>query len=316
MFSGRAIGPPDVLLHAAGLGLVAVTLPLGRFAGRAAFPAPEWVLHEGIPDHLDQPLRNWIYAALGGGGAELIALKLEIRIDYEMARGNAALFLARDSQRYELLGIVNAILGNGGPWPAPLRTDRSGRNSNAAGLAQLREDLIQLLASGSSAWQVNSDSDGLVRRVDETATEAVEQSARAAATPAAGSATDQIRSAWAELYGLHPDPPAAYRAAVQAVESAAHAIVEPNNAAATLGTMLRQLRSAPQRYALAIPGPAGIGSVEPLTGMLDLLWKGQTSRHGAQTAQRAETFEEAQMAVHLAVTLVHWFTTGAVRRIP
>jgi len=64
------------------------------------------------------------------------------------------------------------------------------------------------------------------------------------------------------------------------------------------------------------PGPAGTGSVEPLTGMLDLLWKGQTSRHGGRTAQRPEIFEEAQMAVHLAVTLVHWFTTGAIQRIP
>jgi hypothetical protein len=50
--------------------------------------------------------------------------------------------------------------------------------------------------------------------------------------------------------------------------------------------------------------------------MMKLLWQGQTSRHGAQTATRAETLEEVRMAVHLAVTLVQWFATGAVLRVP
>jgi hypothetical protein len=157
----------------------------------------------------------------------------------------------------------------------------------------------------------------LVRRVDATATEAATAAATAAAAmPAAGSAAEQIRSAWAELHGLHPDPSAAYRAAVQAVESAAHAMIEPNNAKATLGTMIGQLRNTPQRYALAIPGPDGTGSIAPLIAMMELLWTGQISRHGGQAPTRPETVEEARMAVHLAVTLVQWFITGAVRRVP
>jgi hypothetical protein len=293
-----------------------VTLPLGRFAHRV-LPAPEPVLHEGVPDHLDPLLRRWIYAALAGGGAEIVALTLEIRIDYESVRGDAALFLARDPQQYELLGIVNVILSRGGPWPAPARGDQPGRNSNAGGQAQLREDLIQMLAAGSSAWQVNSDGTGLVRRVDATSTEAFTKTVRAAsAASAVGSAADQIQSAWAELYGPHIDPPAAYRAAVQAVESAAQATIEPNNTKATLGTMLGRLRNAPARYELVIPGPDQTGNIEPLIKMMELLWTGQTSRHGAQTVTRRETQQETVMAVHLAVLLVHWFTTGAVRRKP
>lgn len=63
----------------------------------------EQVPHEGVPDHLEGPLRRWIYAALQGGGAALVALKLEIRIDYDRAGGNAAIFLARDPEPYELL---------------------------------------------------------------------------------------------------------------------------------------------------------------------------------------------------------------------
>ena len=54
----------------------------------------------------------------------------------------------------------------------------------------------------------------------------------------------------------------------------------------------------------------------PLIEMLDLLWKGQTARHGGQAPTRMETRAEAEMAVTLAVTLVQWSTTGAVRRNP
>ena len=52
----------------------------------------------------------------------------------------------------------------------------------------------------------------------------------------------------------------------------------------------------------------------PLISMMELLWTGQTSRHGSQTPTAQEASDEARMAVHLAVTLVQWFTTGAVIR--
>ena len=58
------------------------------------------------------------------------------------------------------------------------------------------------------------------------------------------------------------------------------------------------------RYTLAIPGPDGAGSIGPLIAMMELLGRGQISRHGTQTATRSESPEEARMAVHLAVALV------------
>lgn len=45
------------------------------------------------------------------------------------------------------------------------------------------------------------------------------------------------------------------------------------------------------------------------------LWQGQTSRHGGQTPTSPETLEAARAAVHLAATIVQWFTSGAVTRI-
>ena len=285
-------------------------------ARRQGVPPPT-DFHPGVPSHLDKPLRAWVYQALAGGGAQLVAVRLEIPIDYERAGGDARIFLAHDPQPDELLDIVDAILHEGGPWPEPNPWDLPGRNTNHAGLRQLRDDLVLILGRGRSAYRVNDSADGLAERVPD-ATVAAYQSAAVAAgqAPNTGSAADLLKIAWDTVFALHPDPPKAYRHAVSAVEAAAATIVQPNHKGATLGSIIGQLRSHPRQYALAIPGPSGTADITPLIEMLDLLWKGQTARHGGQTPTRMETREEAEMAVTLAVTLVHWFTTGAVRRNP
>jgi hypothetical protein len=174
-----------------------------------------------------------------------------------------------------------------------------------------------MLDEGRSAYRVNDAGDGLTTRVPKASMDAFKAAVSAAGQAAnVGSAADLLRSAWTCAYDLHPDPPKAYRQAIAAVEAAGAGIIGPNNTKATLGTMIGQLRNAPQRYRLVIPGPDGTGDVDPLTAMLELIWQGQTSRHGAQSATRHETLDEARMAVHLAVMLVQWFTTGAVQRVP
>jgi hypothetical protein len=128
----------------------------------------------------------------------------------------------------------------------------------------------------------------------------------------AGSAADHLATAWAKAYAIRPEPSESYSESIKAVEAAAHALVEPNNTKATLGTMLGHLRSQPDRFCLLLPAP-GV-SVTPVIGMMTALWEGQTSRHGGQTATRSETRDEAQAAVHLAVVLVQWFTSGMIQR--
>jgi hypothetical protein len=268
------------------------------------------ILHEGVPSHMETFLRAWIARALRGGGAAQVALRLQIAT----GRGNPIDLLAQGIDEEYLLDVVDAILGYGGPWPELNPGDMQlGRNSNYTGLKLLRRDLIGILEAGSSAWRVNDDFTGLTRRVDRTVAAAAEAATGTADNAAdAGSAADHLRAGWTALYQLHPDASGAYRDAIRAVEAAAHGLVEPNNTRATFGTMLRQLRDNPDRWVLAIRGPGGTGSIMPLIAMIELLWTGQTSRHGGQTPTRPETFEEAQMAVHLAVTLVQWFVTGAV----
>jgi hypothetical protein len=49
--------------------------------------------------------------------------------------------------------------------------------------------------------------------------------------------------------------------------------------------------------------------------MLDLLWKSQLDRHGTpdETVPLSVSLEEAEATLHLALTLVHWFRTGAIK---
>ncbi|MYV48403.1 hypothetical protein GT031_23235 [Streptomyces sp. SID2888] len=132
----------------------------------------------------------------------------------------------------------------------------------------------------------------------------------------AGSAADHLEAAWKAAYGRGPDAVRAYSEAIKAVESAAHAVVQPNNAKATLGTMLGEIRNARHKFTAAVPTPVGGDPIAPAEAMMRALWDGQTSRHGAQTATVPETLEAARAGVHLAAALVQWFVSGAVVRIP
>jgi hypothetical protein len=57
--------------------------------------------------------------------------------------------------------------------------------------------------------------------------------------------------------------------------------------------------------------------VDVVTDMMGQLWTAQLDRHGTndETAPLAVSQAQAEAAVHLAVTLVHWFQSGAVRPV-
>jgi hypothetical protein len=284
--------------------------PFQKFSDLLQGRPPEDVLYPGVPAHIELPLRSWIVRALGGGGAGGIAVLLRLQIDYTTGQ-DAATFLATMAAP-DLLDVVQAILYSGGPWP--VREPWTGTPKHGA-RSGLQREIEQIFDTGGSAYRVNDQFDGLERRVDETATAAAALAASAAeANPRSGSAGDQLRAAWKAIYKPDPEPETAYRQAVKAVESAAHAVVQPNHADATLGTMRGELRANAVRWTLAIPGKDGTGSIQPLVAMLGLLWDGQEWRHGGQLPERDATPEEAETAVHLAATLVHWFVTGAVRK--
>ena len=184
-------------------------------------------------------------------------------------------YLANALPALQLLDVIDAILGVGGPWPALDPLDPPFGDIEGERAAHMRWELEVMLAEGRSAYRVNDTGDGLTIRVAQAAFQSVVASAGQAAK--SGSAADLLRTAWDALYALHPDAPKAYRHAVSAVEAAAAATIEPNNSKATLGTMLGQLRSHRQQYLLAIPGPSGTGGITPLIEMMTCC--GRARRH-------------------------------------
>jgi hypothetical protein len=116
----------------------------------------------------------------------------------------------------------------------------------------------------------------------------------------------------AAIYGRHPDPAKAYDEAVRAVEAAAIPLVLPNGKVETLGKVLRHFKDAPDKWVLAIEGDDG--NIAALTAMIEMLWRGHVGRHSGGPNSRPQRQDEAEMAVHLAATLVQWFTSGTVQR--
>ncbi|WP_327135867.1 hypothetical protein OG311_37815 (plasmid) [Streptomyces sp. NBC_01343] len=274
-----------------------------RFSVRLGLvPAPE---HdgpfEGVPEHLQASLQKWVRSALllGRGDDVRAAEALCLRMRLVAHRSEYVSTLA-NTYDFQLLDVIDRLL------------ELAPSSLTAGNLVALES----LLDDAGSAYRINEDQDGLEERVTPAVRDAVQQTlADAAAQATAGSAADHLAAAWQAAYGRSPDPVRAYSEAIKAVESAAHAVIQPNNPKATLGTMLGEIKNARHKLTTAIPTP-GNDPIAPVEAMMRALWEGQTSRHGAQNGTVPETLEAARAGVHLAAALVQWFVSGAVIRNP
>jgi hypothetical protein len=172
--------------------------------------------------------------------------------------------------------------------------------------------LQQIVVDGSSELVLDVDTRRLERRVDHTVKSIVAATVKRSEKIAA----DHLRSAWIAAYGLSPHPDNAYGEAVRAVEAVACPLIMPKaDGSRTLGTAIRDLRAQRQRWEVVLPDVSGSpAGVDSLLGMLELLWQGQVSRHAGSSKSRRQTQDEAEAAVHLAGTLVHWLSTGVLRK--
>jgi len=141
-------------------------------------------------------------------------------------------------------------------------------------------ELKLILDEGGSVWDVTTGEEGetgaryeLTRRVAGPVVDAIQE--LGSLSERAG---QHLREAWTHLLGRHPDPSAAYQAAVQAVEVAARPVVSPNDATATLGTVRGQLRADqrddPDRWSFEL------GDFQVILDMISALWGAQCA--GAQ----------------------------------
>lgn len=272
---------------------------------RRGQPHAAEALHEGVPPWLVQSMWDWVRRRItvtdargfkqGPSQASLQRLERRLRIQLVWQHGISGAFsrlevMARSDEKL-LLDLVDALLSD--MHPVALR--QSGQ------AASLERELLE----GGSAWRVGVYGERLElqSRVDETVTAAARN-----AMEAAGGAGEHLAKAWAEAYGISPDPTAAYAEAVKAVEAAAQPVVTPEDSKATLGKMITALGAKPDKWSVVLPGGAGL-----VRQMADGLWKGQTDRHGGPDPTPV-TQEGAEASVHLAVLLVQWFNAGAIGR--
>jgi hypothetical protein len=277
---------------------------------RDPIAVPAWETRDPMPTAaLENSLRNWIGMALGGwsenGLADRAALRLGLGPNTQRrwnslteAYAGALVSVPTD----ELLRVVNTIL----------------HVADMPGALPLGE-LERILDHGGSPFALHRRGPDirLVHRVDPT-----ESAATAiAAADANGEVKRHLADAWNYAFDFTPDSDKAYACAVKAVEAVAIPILAPHASNPTLGHVLSNLRGQrtanPPTWHLGLPNQQDVpASVETLESMVELLWHGQRSRHGGSATSRSNTPEEAQTAVRLAVLLVGWFTSGAIRQGP
>ena len=158
-------------------------------------------------------------------------------------------------------------------------------------------------------YAVKSSWDGLELRVLPEIKDQVQQ----VFNGAVGSPGDHLRNAWNEAYGRKADGVKAYSESIKAVESALAPVVSPDNLKATLGTMIKDVESKPEKWVFSVPD-GRVSGVNFVLSTMKVLWDGQTSRHGSASKTEAETDDQARAAVHLAATLVQFAVGGAFAR--
>lgn len=130
-------------------------------------------------------------------------------------------------------------------------------------------------------------------------------------------AIDQLESAgyhlalaWRAAFDLEPNPTYAMTEAIRAVEAACGPAVTPKDKKPTLGKVLGVMRQQ-GGWGLIFATSDGYPEQFPvIEGMIETLAKAQQDRHSGEP----HSVLEAQGHVQLASTLVHWFTSGVIRR--
>jgi hypothetical protein len=279
-----------------------------RLAGKTE-PEPLWV--EGVPDHIDVPVREWLYEVLRTYDmATPVAVRLKLPSTILKSRDPYGALATLDDHMNPMLRleVIDATLGclqqalQGADW------------HHHETVASYARHLDGILREGDSAFTVSENYGGLERRIDETLHATYDKAAEAGAS-ATQMAADHLRAAFSEAYGLRPDPSAAYSRAVKAVEAVANPLFLPNAPEPTLGKVRSHLEQGGHKYEMAIADrtgePAGIDAVVP---MMSLLWHGQRDRHEGGPTSAPVTQEAAETAVHAAAILVHWISSGSIRK--
>lgn len=280
-----------------------------RLAGSTT-PEPPWA--EGIPDHLDVPIGEWLYEVLRNfdmATPVVVRLRLPSTI-LKNSDPNHALASIDDRKNPMLrIEIIDATLA----CVAQALQGTEWYHRRDFETTYVRH-LTGILSEGNSAFTVRADGRGLELRIDE-ALHANFDKAVEVGRSAAEAAADHLRAAFSDAYGIRPSPGAAYSHAVKAVEAVANPLFLPNAPEPTLGQVRAHLDQGRNNYEMVIADRTGApADIEAVIAMVGLLWHGQRDRHEGGPSTAPVTQEAAKAAVHTAAILVHWMSNGSIHK--
>ena len=267
-------------------------------------------LHDGVPPWMMRPLIRWLHSfvvVITDIGERypnvdfIDGLEMNCRLLTPLSRDDPTTDLWNLIEKDPSFGIrvIEYVIGTffivDDP-PHHIGNDR---------LAQLE----QILADSGSVWEVTAVDDKggfpgqkllLLTRRDLAETKLAITDIRATSDRAGSFLAD----AWKAVAAQEPKPGEAYDKAVKAIEAAAQPVISPNNTVATLGTIIRDMRTKPEKWTFAL------GDLETVIAVMDQVWTNHF-RHGTQPRDD-HTPEEADAAVHLALPLVWFFVGGLI----
>lgn len=267
-------------------------------------------LVEGIPDYLERSLWRWAMdRAVRTPDMNLKAERL-LKVQLPDPRTNSHVFDAywQSVSTADRLALVDFFLRDLQDVFDALKKDQRNRSLIFECIEHAKR-LDDLLVEGGSIWRTSTNPYwGLVRRVNES-TQALVDLVSTAETDAAR----KIASAWNACYRHEPDYDRAYRDAVFAVEAVALPVVIPNNKRGTLGNVVAHIADTVDHWTVGGMDAERQASGATLLATLRTLWHSQQRHAQNDGTIRDVGREEAETAVTLSVTLVHWFASGLVK---
>ncbi len=263
-----------------------------------------YVLQDGVPEGLVNSLMGVLETHFCDGHQVILERQqsLERVVDRSLPfeRGDLLNVFYNDADL--LLDAVDHVLGN------PPRPDLGSLTfTYPYQTAQTIKGFLDDARSVYDVLRVNDDEYELCYRQPPEMTALVEQ-----ATSDRSRAADHLRRAWSSGFSRGADLNAACIEAVKAIEVAAKPTVSPNNAKATLGTMIAAMKDKPTKW-LTDLDTAGSDALETVIGMMEMVWKGH-ARHGNPDELIDASKERCEMILHTAALLVHWFGAGRISR--
>jgi hypothetical protein len=259
-----------------------------------------------VPPHLKTELWEWtsshLYQPIQGHGSNPFAVVMSaLRIpDPPTSVSYAHAMLEQESQDPAFqLRVIRALL-------------KHRRNESRAG------ELERRLKRGNSGYAVNAALDGLEFRVPPAARDEIEHAT--AVTPE--TVSQLLTKAWNAAYGVDARPDDAFLSAYKAAEAALRPVITPNDANTSLNKLISIYEAKSSKWELVVKESRAtfdpskhteLNGAETVMQMARTISYGQKARHG-QDAD-VNSFQEARVAVHLAITIAMAVHEGAFRAV-